>query len=332
MTLRIGIVGCGAIALDMHAPAAVATPQVQLVAAIDSDPALARNLAQRFLVPHVGSSIADVAGVLDAVLIATPPHTHVVLAGQAFAAGLHVLCEKPMANTAPECDEMIRCAAEAGCVLAVGHNFRFFPVRRRLRELLMRHDLGEVESIIATEGKPYTWPTLTGYTVRRELVPGGVVLNAGIHTLDSILWWMGDPEDVEYEDDAVGGLESNARIRLHFGAGRRASFRQSRTCPLPYEIHVVGQRGEILIPTNSTNEYMLKTREGTARLQAETGAAAADSACEQLRDFAHSVFDCRPPLVSGPEGARVIRLIDRLYATKRARTLPARAPTPGLTW
>jgi predicted dehydrogenase len=331
MTLRIGIVGCGAIARDMHAPAAVATPQVQLAAAIDNDLTLARNLAQRFNIPHVGSRIADAAGVIDAVLIATPPHTHVEMSRQAFAVGLHVLCEKPMANTAEECDEMVRMAAESGHTLAVGHNFRFFPVRRKLRQLMLRHDLGEIESIVATEGKPYTWPTLTGYTVRRDMVPGGVILNAGIHTLDSILWWMGDPEAVEYEDDAVGGLESNARVSMHFGGGRQATFRQSRTCTLPYEIHVVGQRGQIMIPTNSPNEYMLKTRDRITALQADAGDIT-DHACEQLQDFARSVTEGRPPLVSGTEGARVIRLIDQLYATKRARALPLRAPTPGLTW
>ena len=333
MIVRIGIVGCGAIALDMHAPAAVATAGLQLTAAIDSDLALAHKLAAKFDIAEVGRSIRELGGVLNAVLIATPPHTHVALAAEAFEAGLHVLCEKPMANTAAECDEMIRMAGAARRILAVGHNFRFFPVRRQLPQLVQEHELGGIKSIVATEGKPYTWPTRTGYTVRRDLVPGGVVLNAGIHTLDSILWWLGDPQEVHYEDDAVGGLESNARVELRFQDGQSASFRQSRTCSLRYEIRVIAEHGEILLATNATREYTVKTAAGSTTYRAPSqGADETDYARAQLSDFVDSIRSSGQPLVPGSEGARVIRLIDQLYAIKRARPLPRRAPIPGLTW
>lgn len=333
MTVRLGIVGCGAIAMEMHAPAAVATPGLQLAAAIDSDLTLAQRLAEEFAVQQIGSSIRDLNGSLDAVLLASPPHTHVALAAEAFDAGLHVLCEKPMANTAAECDEMIRFASAAGRVLAIGHNFRFFPVRRQLPQLLQKHGLGDIQSIEATEGKPYSWPTRTGYTVRRDLVPGGVILNAGIHTLDSILWWLGDPAEVHYEDDAVGGLESNARVKLKFSGGQTASFRQSRTCSLPYEIRVKASRGEVIVATNSTRDYTVKTHSGSTTHRAPPqGDDELDYARAQLSDFVDSIRRPGQPLVPGAEGARVIRLIDQLYAIKRARPLPQRAPIPGLTW
>lgn len=319
--------------MEMHAPAAKATPGAVLVAAIDADLATARRLANTFTIPQVASSISELASGLDAVLIATPPHTHVPLACEAFAVGLHVLCEKPMANTAEDCEVMILEAAAADCVLAVGHNFRFFPVRRHLPQLLKQHSLGEIVSITATEGKPYSWPTLTGYTVRRDLVPGGVLLNAGIHTLDSILWWLGDPQQLSYEDDAVGGLESNVRVGLQFAGGRSASFRQSRTCSLPYQIRVNAEKGELWMATNATHDYTVKTSAGTSRLRAaSTTPDEPDYARAQLADFVTCIESRRQPLVSGPEGARVIRLIDNLYAIKRSRPLPARAPIPGMTW
>lgn len=319
--------------MEMHAPAAKATPGLELIAAIDADLATARRLADLFDIPHVASSISELASGLDAVLIATPPHIHLDLACEAFAAGLHVLCEKPMANTALDCDAMIRAATAANCVLAVGHNFRFFPVRRHLPQLLEQHGLGEIVSIAATEGKPYSWPTLTGYTVRRDLVPGGVLLNAGIHTLDSILWWLGDPQHLRYEDDAVGGLESNVRVDLQFADGRSASFRQSRTCSLPYQIRVIAVQGEICMATNATRDYTVQTATGTSRFRVPSETPdESDYARAQLADFVASIEDRREPLVSGPEGARVIRLIDNLYAMKRSRPLPARAPIPGMTW
>src|SRR5207344_1652902 len=164
-------------------------------------------------------------GELDAVLIATPPGVRPRLIAQAFALGLDVLAEKPLANTLDECERISALARASSRVLGVSHMFRFYPVRDRMHELVESHGLGRILSVVLDEGGPYTWQSRSGYTVKREEVSGGVLANAGIHSLDSLIQWFGDPAIESYEDDSLGGLESNARTRLRFEGGVCADVR-----------------------------------------------------------------------------------------------------------
>ncbi len=331
--LRVAIVGCGAIAELGHLPAARQVDEVALVGVVDSDRARAEALAARFRVPRAAASLAEVADATDAVILATPPHVRPALAAEAFAAGLHVLCEKPLANSSAECQEILRAAAGARRVLAVAHTYRFFPNRQRVQALLRQGALGRVRQVEVEEGTPTEWPTRTGYTFRRELVSGGVLLNLGIHSLDALFWWFGHPVEALYQDDAVGGLESNARIRLRFAEDVVATVRLSRTCRLANRIRVEGEAGALTLPVYDqlqlTEEWGSKavTRKVAAGKSGVVRVVAA-----QLRDFAESIAARRPPAATGADGLRVVQFIEQCYAAKRARPLPARAPIPGVTW
>lgn len=333
LPIRLGIVGCGAVVEDMHLEAIEQCSEFAITHLIDSELGRAEKLLSRCPGAVVSRSMAEARDAMDAVLIATPPHTHLALAKEAFAQGFDVICEKPLANTPEECRDMV-CAAEvAGKVLAVGQNFRFYPIRRRLKELLQEHQLGQITHIRATEGKPYRWQSVTGYTVKRELVPGGVLLNAGVHTLDSILYWLGDPVSFDYKDDAVGGLESNCSMNLAFAQGATASFEISRTCNLPYEIVVDAEHGSLRFSTNATHEYTVTTPlAGQAEKKSLSQVSLRDCVAEQYRDFAHAIKNRSHPFVHGAEGSRVIEWVDAMYASKRARPLPAAAPFPGHMW
>lgn len=332
-TLRLGMVGCGAITRQMHLPTARRLREVTVAALVDPDVRSAEGLAAECGVPRVAARLADVASAIDAVIIATPPHVRPALAEEAFGFGLHVFCEKPLANTVAECERMAGAARAAGRVLAVGHMCRFLPVREDMRALCRRHGLGQVRRVLATEGKPYDWPSATGYTVRRELVPGGVMINAGIHTLDTLLWWLGDPESIRYLDDAIGGLESNVRLGMTFPGGVEASFRQSRTCLLPYSIRVEADHGSLVMSTTDVDKFAVeKAGRLTRHRCGPTPVTQEDCWVRQLADFTTSIRTGTPPRVDGVEGTRVIRLVEACYGLKRARTRPEAAPLPGLTW
>ena len=331
--IKIAIVGCGAIAEAIHVPAALAVNTVDLVALVDSDLGRARCLAGQFGIARTAGTVGELVDAVDAVMLATPPHIRPALAQQAFEHGLHVLCEKPMANTVAECDAIIEASRRAERVLGVAHVYRFRPSRMAIKELIDGGSLGQVHSVAVSQGKPYTWEAASGYTVRREMVPGGVLINAGIHPLDTLLWWFGEPADFDYEDDALGGLESNVRMALRFNSGIVARLRQSRTCNLPHEIRVEADNGTVVLPTYSTSEYEL-LRDGCREARRCAGESYGAAQCEQaqLRDFAESITMGRSPRVGGEEGKRVIELIERCYKAKRARPLPNRVPQPGATW
>ena len=331
--VRLAIVGCGAIAEEMHAPAAVSLDDVELVALVDTDLERAGGLADQFAGVKTARSIGEVADDISAVILATPPHVRPQLAEEAFSLGLHVFCEKPLANTVSECERITDAAGRAGRVLAVGHLYRFWPSRAGIRDLLSQNGLGKIRSVTVEQGKPYSWQPVSGYTFRRDMVSGGVLLNAGIHLLDSLLWWLGDPVDLTYEDDSLGGLESNVRLAAQFTGDVSGELRLSRTCNLTNEICIEGEDATLTTAVNSVTTYWL-SRDGAKRLCrcADDTDEYPPHARDQLSDFVASVISGRPPRVSGMEGTRVIRLVEDCYAQKRARPLPLRAPSPGMTW
>lgn len=333
MALRIAVVGCGAVAEMGHIPAAMQVEKVQLAALVDTDGMQAEKLAERFGVPKAVRSLDEVVGEIDAAILATPPHVRPVLAEQAFSAGLHVLCEKPLANSSAECQSIISAAGRSGQVLAVAHTGRFFPNRIHIRSLLQQNALGTIHRVDLEQGDPYDWPARTGYTVRQGMVNGGVLLNEGIHSLDTLFWWFGYPLGFEYEDDAVGGLESNVRIKMEFTGGITGTFRLSRTCRLENRVIIEGERGSISVPLYNQARVLLSLgRKMVTQTVTPSRWDFVGLVAEQLRDFVDSIETQRPPRVTGTEGLRVIEFIEGCYAVKQSHPLPKRAPIPGLTW
>jgi predicted dehydrogenase len=331
----MAVIGCGAIADSLHLPASRWQRQVTITCVIDRDETLARALAERYDIPRHGTGLEDCLDV-DAVLLATPPHTRVELVREAADRGWHILAEKPIANSTAECLAQVEAANTARVMFAAAHVYRFWASRQRIHEIIRDHEYGDVVRVTVSQGKPYSWKSVTGYTVRKELVPGGVLINAGIHPLDSLLWWLGDPIDVEYHDDALGGLESNFQLRMTFASGTVARLRMSRTTELRHMIRIETTDAVLELPTYATDHFFLIRGGNTQRIacgeKCDSGPEHLRPACQQFMDFAQAVAGRGPPRVSGEEGTRVIRLIERCYQLKRTRPLPAVTPAPGELW
>ena len=173
-----------------------------------------------------------------AFVVAAPVSSHRRLTSSAAGRGWHVLCEKPMAATNADCSEMIAACAAAGVKLAIGHYKRFFPASAALRELCGGGSaLGELRRFAIAEGGRFTWPAVSPSFFEPSQTPGGVLLDLGVHVLDLLLWWLGEPTDFSYADDAMGGLEANARVTLRFGAAT-GSVRLSRDWATPRAVHL----------------------------------------------------------------------------------------------
>jgi predicted dehydrogenase len=137
--IRVAIVGCGMIA-DQHADQLRYLPGCELVAACDTDELMARQLADRFRIPHIFTDAAEMlhGGGVDAVHITTPAQSHFALGRLCLEAGCHVYLEKPFTVNAVEADELLRLAQSAGRRITAGHNLQFSPEALRLRKLV--HD------------------------------------------------------------------------------------------------------------------------------------------------------------------------------------------------
>jgi len=327
--MKIGLIGCGGIAAHMHVPAVLAYGGVEFHWIMDADRATADSLAVEFGIGPVVDTIPPATDGHDSVIITTPPHVRPRLTEMAVQAGYHVLAEKPLGNTVAECQAQIDAARTAGKLLAVSHQYRFWPSRQAVKIWIDEERLGPVTSVSMSQGKPYSWVSKTGYTMLRDQVPGGVLINAGIHPLDTMLWWLGDPNEIQYTDDSLGGLESNFEMKLRFPGDVVGSLVQSRTSNLRDEIRVVCRDGEILLSTYSRRELII-LRDGQKAMEIVGSTDDASlPAREQLKSFHQAVVNRAEPVVNGKEAMRCIAAIQQCYQMKREREIPTAAPIPG---
>ncbi len=118
---------------------------LEVLCLVGRDPEKTARRAERFDVPHASTAVADAVALpgVDAVTIATPPHTHAPIALEAIAAGKHVLCEKPFARDASEAQAMLDAATAAGVVHLVGTEFRWASGQASMARVVARGEIGE---------------------------------------------------------------------------------------------------------------------------------------------------------------------------------------------
>ena len=333
MTNKLAIIGCGAVSEMFHIPAALELLGASNVSIVDNDVKQLEKTAKKFGVLSTATNLQDLKSSLDAVIIATPPNTHQSIAEESLRLGLHVLCEKPLANSTAECNEIIQTAQSTRKILAVCHTYRFFPNRLRLREMVLEGKLGKIHNVDIQQGDPAAWPMITGYSFRKEMVPGGVLLIEGLHSIDFLLWCFGMPNYLHYVDDSIGGLESNAFLKIDFEDSCQALFRISRTCSLDNKIKVNGTKATVEL--DIYNMITLKLNSNGKKMNI-TCANGKDNfhtiAIAQLSDFISSIKTDKKPKCDANEGTSVIEFIENCYSQKKKRSLPTKAPVPGSMW
>ena len=335
--LKLGIVGTGAVVEAFHLPASFRTPELNVTALVDRDGARAAAVAAQFGVAQVMTDHRQLVGQVDAVLIATPPQSHGAIACDLLAEGIAVLCEKPLADTPDNAHKMITAAEKAGVVLATAHSRRFHFNVATLRTLLQQGVFGPVQRVEIADGFAFSWGTKTGYMFR----PGsasGVLIENGIHVLDGLNWLLGQPAGFEYHDDALGGVESNVDLTLHYADGAVATVKISRTADLANTLTLIGSTGSAQLDLYDGTTLRLDLPQskvgrqvGSMTLTATTPQDNQAIMAAQLADFARSVVGGEPPRTSGQDGLAAVQLVADCYAQVRNRPVPDHAPLPGLT-
>lgn len=224
--LRVGVVGAGAIAQVAHLPVLSRLADVEVAGMCDIDVPKAQALARRFGVPEVYDDIEDLLRYArpDAVVICTPNHLHEVHVTTALSAGVHVLCERPLALSAEGVARILDVRRRTERAVVVGMNHRFRSDVQAVREFVAGGELGALHAIrcgwyiFRPAGQPAGWRT------RRAESGGGAMLDLGLPLVDLALWLAGcpatqrvtaglareEPQDVEHSGCALilceGGL------------------------------------------------------------------------------------------------------------------------------
>lgn len=187
---RIGIIGCGKIAQVRHIPEYMENPEADLYGFYDINEKRAEELAEKY---H-GKAYASVADLLsdpeiDAVSVCAANHAHAELSIAALNAGKHVLCEKPMATTLQECEDMVKAARMNKKFLMIGHNQRLAKAHIKAKQLISQGEIGRIITARTSFGHsgPETWSIDPGKNVwffNRAQASMGVMADLGIHKTD----------------------------------------------------------------------------------------------------------------------------------------------------
>jgi len=237
--IRIGVVGCGKIAKVTHVPRFNAVRGAEVVALCDSDAKRMKALQTEHapdaeLFTDFGKLLRSG---LDAVSICTPNDLHRPMTVAALRAGLHVLCEKPMAGTLADANRMIAAAEKAGKVLHINQSLRYHPLYVTVADLVHKGRIGRpihVRCIRAGGRRPDKgWSPGARWFVSKEH-QGGLVLDIGIHMADLLKWIGGDIVQVAaLVDTRTRGIDvpDNVSALFRFADGGTGVLELSWTLP-----------------------------------------------------------------------------------------------------
>jgi predicted dehydrogenase len=342
--VRVGIVGCGRIAIN-HAKALQANGDVDLAACCDVDAGRAAAFAASFDIPHSYDDLGAllVSGV-DAVTVCSPHPAHEAAVLAAADAGVHVLCEKPIAITLEESDRMIAATDAAGVKFGALFQRRFWEAAQRARAAVVDGDLGVpvFGSVTLQLGRDAEYFQADPWRGTWAADGGGVLINQAIHYIDLLQWCVGAPvvrvsgriatlkhgAHIEVEDTAVATLEfANGALGV-ISAG--TTFAPG----LGTQILVSGSNGATVsiteFPEGRPAFNDIWTVAGAEAYQqvhspdiesdppmTEIHAGLTPYHALQIDDFIAAIVEDREPVVTGREARKALEIVLAIYESAR---------------
>ena len=323
--LKAAVIGCGDVS-EVHFAALADLPDVELVAVCDRDEARRTAAATAHGVPGFASvsELLD-AGIADVVHVCTPHNEHVNVATMALQRGVHVLLEKPLADSVMMGSMLVDAAATSEATLGVCFQNRYNPTSIAFREALTS----------GTYGKPLgaraqvMWARTADYYHARPWrgtktgSGGGVLMNQAIHTVDLVQWLLGDVTTVhgttaalmfgdviEVEDTAVGVLEHANGVRTNFYATLTHFEHAPVFIEVTCEQAVLVLNGDLIARFPDGHRELLAKRDTVSTARTYWGA----SHERLIRDFYAQIDAGKPFWIDAPEAAKSLKIAQAFYA------------------
>jgi predicted dehydrogenase len=320
--VKYAVAGLGYIAQIAVLPAfAHARRNSRLQALVSSDPEKLAELGDKYGVEVRGAyeDYEDCLRDVDAVFICTPNSEHAEFAVRAAHAGVHVLCEKPLAVTDAECDRIISACREAGVKLMTAYRLHFEPLYLEMIDLVRRGEIGEPRyfsssfSMHATPG---------GIRTQREL-GGGTLYDLGVYCINAARVFL-DAEPTQVFAYSIRGARSGmpevddtTSAILHFTDERLATFTTGFDAAGVSDFRIIGTEGDLhaepayefaeALGYTLTKGDQTRTKKGKKR----------DQFAAELLYFSDCIRKDLTPEPSGEEGAWEVRIVDALYESGR---------------
>lgn len=317
LELRWGIIGCGDVCERKSGPAMRKVAGSSIVAVMRRDIEKARDFARRHGARRAYGSVDELLAdpLVNAVYVATPPAHHCEMTIRAAESGRPVLVEKPMARTPEECSRMIRACALNGVLLMVAYYRRFFPMTRRLIEILADGSLGEVRHarlyltfasrISPTDDRAWRWnPAISG---------GGQLMDIGSHRLDICHCLFGPAAEVTAWTDPhpPDRVEKAVSATVTYQSGVVLSILVDEGIAFPEDcLEIQGTRGRAVARPFDTNLTVHTSAGGRKSYSFQVPQPSHQLLIEHFRDVLRGETE---PLIPGEEGMHANLVIDAIY-------------------
>jgi UDP-N-acetylglucosamine 3-dehydrogenase len=227
--LKVGVIGCGAIAEAVHIPGyRRISDKVEIAAIADIDKQILNDVGDRYGISDRYLDWHDLIRRedIDAVSVCTPNYLHAEQTIAALGAGKHVMCEKPMATSVQEAQAMLQARDAAGKKLFVGFTHRYMHHNIRAKQIVDEGVIGSpyIMRIRFSHDGPYkSWSAKTDWFFDRERAKGGALLDMGIHAIDLMRWFFGEATAVKASCGTYVkeiDVEDTAILIIEFGSGK----------------------------------------------------------------------------------------------------------------
>ena len=231
-------------------------PRLKIIRAVEADV----KAAQEFCTQHDLDLTGDLDAVLAddkiaAILLATPHSLHPAQVVACARAGKQIFCEKPLALTRADAARMFGACRDAGVVLAVGHNRRFWPSIRALRETHANGQLGTILHVEGHNSNENSQKITSGWRLSAEESPGGGLTGAGLHVLDAFVSMLGPVASVyaklHSRDSGPPPIDTSV-VMLDFVNGVTGTLATVRATPFFWRVHFFGTNGSAEVLDEAT--------------------------------------------------------------------------------
>ncbi|MEO2077936.1 MAG: Gfo/Idh/MocA family oxidoreductase [Bacillus sp. (in: firmicutes)] len=323
--LRVAVIGCGSIAQHRHLPEYKANKNVELVAVCDINEERAIEVAEKFgakAYTNYEELLND--GAVDAVSVCTPNYLHAPISIAALHAGVHVLCEKPMATSKQEAEAMISAAKESGKKLMIAHNQRFVPSHQRARKLIESGEIGKIYSFRTAfgHGGPEGWSVdgKESWFFQKEKAFVGAMGDLGVHKTDLLRYLLGEEiievgsfvetsakDFADVDDSAVCILKTKSGIIGTLAASWAYVSKEDNSTI------IYGEKAILRLEDDPVNSLVVQYKNGEVvnyqlgRIQSNEEGGQNNSRVIDL--FVDAVVNNQEPPVPGEEGMKSLNVI-----------------------
>ena len=342
--VRIGVIGTGGMGQG-HLASFPRIPEARLTALCDIDPAVAEACGKQYQVPYF-TKHRDLlkSGLCDAVMIATPHPFHAPITIDAFRAGLHVLCEKPISEKVSAADKMVAVAQETGKAFAVMFQRRADPITMAALKLVRGGELGKIfrTTLISPEYRSQAYYDSGTWRATWTGEGGGIMMNQAPHITDMFILLGGMPSEVFGRTETRLHhieVEDLAEAMLRYPDGGTGYYYTSTNELGPGQmIEIFGDKGKLIYRDGklqffrynpSVTEFTrINTEMWGAPKAEEVEVTLPDSECAHYvitSNFCRHILDGEPLLSPGEDGVKALELANAIWLSahlKKPVSLP----------